>query len=194
MSEDWEQELDDIQEEKKKKEEEEKKKKEEEEKKKKEEEEKKKKEEEEKKKKEEEEKKKKKDKEKDKKEDKKEEDKKDSKNIVLKNEKDYIELAKRNAEKIKNAKPLPIFTLAYLQNIIELLGPSLEVNQINEILKLSNNIFNKKLNEGERKKVSTKFNYKVGKFNEKDTGEYDDIEDDEEEEEEEGPDDIDKYI
>ena len=193
MSEDWEQELDDIQEEKKK-EEEEKKKKEEEEKKKKEEEEKKKKEEEEKKKKEEEEKKKNKDKKVDKKDDKKEEDKKDSKNIILKNEKDYIELAKRNAEKIKNAKPLPIFTLAYLQNIIELLGPSLEINQINELLKLSNNIFNKKLNEGERKKVSTKFNYKVGKFNEKDNGEYDDYEDDEEEEEDDVPDDIDKYV
>ena len=192
MSEDWEQELDDIQEEKKKEEEE--KKKEEEEKKKKEEEEKKKKEEEEKKKKEEEEKKKNKDKKVDKKDDKKEEDKKDSKNIILKNEKDYIELAKRNAEKIKNAKPLPIFTLAYLQNIIELLGPSLEINQINELLKLSNNIFNKKLNEGERKKVSTKFNYKVGKFNEKDNGEYDDYEDDEEEEEDDVPDDIDKYV
>ena len=151
MSEDWEQEVDEFEaaEEKKKKEEEEAKKKKLAEEKKKAEEEKKKKEEEEKKKKEEE--KKKKEEEKKKKNEKKE-DKKDNKNIVLKNEKDYIELAKRNAKKIKDAKPLPIFTLAYLQNMIELLGPSLETNQINEILKLSNNIFNKKLNEGEKKK------------------------------------------
>ena len=124
------------------------------------------------------------------------EDKKNDKNIILKNEKDYIELAKRNAKKIKEAKPLPIFTLAYLQNVIELLGPSLEVNQINEILKISNNIFNKKLNEGGKKKVSSKPNYKVGKFNENDNGEYDDEDEFEEgeEEEEEQNQDIDKFI
>ena len=71
------------------------------------------------------------------------------------------------------------------------------MNQINELLKKCNNIFNKKLNEGEKKKVSTKVNYKVGKFSERNdkTGEYhDDIEEEEEEEEEEPVDDIDKYI
>ena len=48
-----------------------------------------------------------------------------------------------------------------------------------------------------KKKVSTKVNYKVGKFTERNdkTGEYhDDIEEEEEEEEEEPADDIDKYI
>ena len=107
------------------------------------------------------------------------EDKKDDKNTDLKIEKDYVELAKKNATKIKDAKPLPIFTLAYLQNIIELLGPTLEINQINELLKTSNSIFNKRLNEGEKKKVSTKANIKVGKINDRNDkiGEYGDIED-----------------
>ena len=190
--EDWEKELE-MEEEKEKKqkaEEDEKKKKKKEEEKKKKEEEEKKKEEEEKKKKEEEKKK--------KKDNNKIEDKKDNKNTDLKIEKDYVELAKKNATKIKDAKPLPIFTLAYLQNIIELLGPTLEINQINELLKTSNSIFNKKLNEGEKKKVSTKANIKVGKINDRNDkiGDYGHIDDEEEEEEEEEEEinDPDKYI
>ena len=115
----------------------------------------------------------------------------------LKNEKDFIDLAKKNAEKVKAAKPLPIFTLSYLQNLVELLGPTLDLNQVNELLKKCNNIFNKKLNEGEKKKVSTKVNIKVGKINDRNDklGEYDDdIEEEEEEEEQEEHEDIDKYI
>ena len=86
-----------------------------------------------------------------------------------------------------------------MQNIIELLGPSLEINQINEVLKISNNIYNNKLKEGEKKKVSKKANIKVGKINDRNDklGEYGDDEDDEEEEEEEEEQegiDIDKYI
>ena len=136
---------------------------------------------------------------KDNKEKDKKEDKKDDKNIVLKSEKDYIEMAIKNAQKIKDAKPLPIYTLAYMQNIIELLGPSLEINQINEVLKISNNIYNKKLKEGEKKKVSKKVNIKVGKINDRNDklGDYGDDEEDEEEEEEEEEHegiDIDKYI
>ena len=114
----------------------------------------------------------------------------------LNTEKDYLDFSQENAKKIKDAKPLPIFTLAYLKNIIELLGPSLDSNQINQILNISNKIFNQKLNEGEKKKVSTKVNIKVGKINERidKTGDYDEIEDEEEEEEEKELDDVDKYI
>ena len=114
----------------------------------------------------------------------------------LNTEKDYLDFAQENAKKIKEAKPLPIFTLAYLKNIIELLGPSLDSNQINQILNISNKIFNQKLNEGEKKKVSTKVNIKVGKINERidRTGDYDEIEEEEEEEEEKELDDVDQYI
>ena len=114
----------------------------------------------------------------------------------LNTEKDYLDFSQENAKKIKDAKPLPIFTLAYLKNIIELLGPSLDSNQINQILNISNKIFNQKLNEGEKKKVSTKVNIKVGKINERidKTGDYDEIEEEEEEEEEKELDDVDKYI
>ena len=129
-------------------------------------------------------------------EDKKEDEK--NKKIELKIEKDYIELAKKNAENIKNAKQLPMYTLSYLQNLVELLGPTLDLNQVNELLKVSNNIFNKKLNEGVKKKVSTKANIKVGKImdrNDKLGNHDDDYEDEEEEEEEEVVDDnIDNYV
>ena len=77
------------------------------------------------------------------------------------------------------------------------MGPTLDLNQVNELLKKCNNIFNKKLNEGEKKKVSTKVNIKVGKINDRNDklGEYDDdIEEEEEEEEQEEHEDIDKYI
>ena len=79
-----------------------------------------------------------------------------------------------------------MYTLAYLKNIIELLGPTLNTNQINEILKLSNKIFNNKLNEGVKKKVNTKANIKVGKIMDRNdrTGEHDDDDDYESEEEE----------
>ena len=181
MTDDWEEDLKLEQEkeekEKKKKEEEEKKK--EEEKRKKEEEDKKRKEEEEKKKKEEEEKKKK--------------DKSNSNNILLKTQKDFIELAQSNSSKIKKAKPLPIFTLSYLKNIVELLGPTLELNQINDILNLTNKVYNKKLQEDtKKKKVSNKVNINVGMMNVKNKIEdnLDDYDDDNEEEEEEEEQDI----
>ena len=140
--------------------------------------------------------------EKDKKEDKKgKNDKKEEEKVKKKGfntEKDYLDFAKENAKRIKEQKPLPMFTLAYLKNIIELLGPSLDSNQINQILNISNKIFNQKLGEGEKKKVSTKANIKVGKINARNdkTGAYDEIEEEEEEEEEEENEvvDVDKYI
>ena len=194
MTDDWEEDLKLEQE--KEKEEEEKKKKDEEEKRKKEEEEKekkKKKEEEEKKKKEEEEKKKKEE------EQKKKKDNSNSNNIVLKTQKDFIELAQSNSTKIKKANPLPIFTLSYLKNIVELLGPTLELNQINDILNLTNKVYNQKLQEDQKKKkVSNKVNINVGMMNVKNKIDYniDDYDDDneEEEEEEEQDNNVDNYI
>ena len=200
---DWEEELDDIEEQeaKKKKEEEAKKRKVEEEKKKAEKIKAKKAKEEQKKQEEKNKKEKEKNNEKKKDEAKKKEEEDKNKNIVLKIEKDYAELGRRNAEKIKNSKSLPIYTLAYLQNIVELLGPTLDSNQVNQLLNISNKIFNNKLNEGEKKKVSTKANLKVGKIMDRNdrTGEHNDDEyqDDEEQEEEEdeGQDfNIDDYI
>ena len=181
MTDDWEEDLklEQEKEEKEKKKKEEEKKKKEEEKRKKEEEDKKRKEEEEKKKKEE--------------EDKKKKDKSNSNNILLKTQKDFIELAQSNSSKIKKAKPLPIFTLSYLKNIVELLGPTLELNQINDILNLTNKVYNQKLQEDTKiKKKSNKVNINVGMMNVKNKIEdnLDDYDDDNEEEEEKEEQDI----
>ena len=119
-------------------------------------------------------------------------------NIALKTEKDFIELAVLNSSKIKKANPLPIFTLSYLKNIVELLGPTLDLNQINEILNIINKEFNQKLKEDKKiKKVSNKVNINVGMMNMKNKIEdHDDYYDDdnEEEEEEEEHVNIDNYI
>ena len=102
-----------------------------------------------------------------------------------------------NASKIKKAKPLPIFTLSYLKNIVELLGPTLDLNQINDIINFMNKVYNQKLQEGNKiKKVSNKVNINVGMMNvkkkfEDNDDDYDD--DNEEEEEEEEHDNIDNY-
>ena len=192
MADDWEEELA-IEQEKEKKEEEEKKKEEQ----KKKEEEKKKKEEQKKK---EEERKKEEEKKKKEEEEKKKNQKPDANNLILKTEKDFLELATINASKIKKANPLPIFTLSYLKNIVELLGPTLDVNQINEILNLTNKVFNQKLKEGEKiKNISKKASINVGKMNVKNgviEDHDDDYDDDNEEEEEEEEQDvnIDSYI
>ena len=118
-------------------------------------------------------------------------------NISLKTEKDFIQLAVINASKIKKAKPLPIFTLSYLKNIVELLGPTLDLNQINDIVNFMNKVFNQKLQEGKKiNKVSNKVNINVGMMNvknkiEDNDDDYDD--DNEEEEEEEEHDNMDNY-
>ena len=102
-----------------------------------------------------------------------------------------------NASKIKKAKPLPIFTLSYLKNIVELLGPTLDLNQINDIVNFMNKVFNQKLQEGNKiKKPTNKVNINVGMMNvknkiEDNDDDYDD--DNEEEEEEEEHDNMDNY-
>ncbi len=84
-----------------------------------------------------------------------------------------------------------------MKNVVELLGPTLDLNQINEILNFINKVFNKKLQEDtKKKKVSNKVNINVGMMNAKNKIEdndddYDD--DNEEEEEEEEHDNIDNY-
>ena len=102
-------------------------------------------------------------------------------------------MAQSNSSKIKKAKPLPIFTLSYLKNIVELLGPTLELNQINDILNLTNKVYNQKLQEDTKiKKKSNKVNINVGMMNVKNKIEdnLDDYDDDNEEEEEEEEQDI----
>ena len=112
--------------------------------------------------------------------------KKDTNNIPLKTDKDFMLLAQLNASKIKKAKPLPMYTLSYLKNVIELLGETLDMNQVKNIEKIVNSVFNKKLTEGTRKKGTTKpakVSIKLGKEDDN----IDDYDDDNEEEEEEEP-------
>ena len=115
-------------------------------------------------------------------------------NIPLREEKDYIKLAQLNAAKITKAKNIPVFTLSYLTNIIQLLGPVLDLNQIKEIEKTINQIFNKKL--GIKKPATNKpakVSVNVGKKDELDDDDYDDDDNEEEEEEEEKDINIDNY-
>ena len=107
-------------------------------------------------------------------------------NIPLKSDKDFMLLAQLNASKIKKAKPLPMFTLSYLKNIIELLGETLDMNQVKDIEKIINSVFNKKLTEGVKKKGTTKpvkATVKVERTAEH-NDDYDDYNEEEEEEEE----------
>ena len=116
-------------------------------------------------------------------------------NIPLKSDKDFMLLAQLNASKIKKAKPLPMFTLSYLKNIIELLGETLEMNQVKDIEKIINSVFNKKLTEGVKKKGTTKpvkATVKVERTAEH-NDDYDDYNEEEEEEEEEQDVNIDNY-
>ena len=113
-------------------------------------------------------------------------------NIPLKSDKDFMLLAQLNASKIKKAKPLPMFTLSYLKNIIELLGETLDMNQVKDIEKIINSVFNKKL--GVKKNGTTKPVKATVKVER--TAEYNDDYDDyneEEEEEEEQDVNIDNY-
>ena len=115
-------------------------------------------------------------------------------NIPLKSDKDFMLLAQLNASKIKKANPLPMFTLSYLKNIIELLGETLDMNQVKDIEKIINSVFNKKLTEGVKKNGTTKPVKATVKVER--TAEYNDDYDDyneEEEEEEEQDVNIDNY-
>ena len=91
---------------------------------------------------------------------------KNEENITLNVEKDYIVLAQKNAAKINEANKLPMFTLSYLKNSIELLGPTLDSDQLNDLIKSTTVIFNKKLKEegvGNKKK-NAKTQIKAGKM------------------------------
>jgi hypothetical protein len=78
-------------------------------------------------------------------------------NEYLNVEKDYIDLAQKNAAKINSVnKPLQ-YTFSYLKQTIDTLLPNLTSEQINELNKIINIIFNKKLkDEGFGKKKDKK--------------------------------------
>ena len=91
---------------------------------------------------------------------------KNEENITLNVEKDFIALAQKNAAKINEANKLPMFTLSYLKNSIELLGNTLDSDQLNDLIKSTTVIFNKKLKEegvGNKKK-NAKTQIKAGKM------------------------------
>ena len=78
-------------------------------------------------------------------------------NQFLNVEKDYINLAQKNAAKINSVKKPLQYTFSYLKQTIDSLLPNLESEQINELIKVINIIFNKKLkDEGFGKKKDKK--------------------------------------
>lgn len=88
----------------------------------------------------------------------------EEKEIELKSEKDFIELAQKNAAKINEANPLPMFTLAYLKNSIELLAPSLKTELVRQLVDSLSIIYNQKLDKDRgKKKVSDKPQIVAGK-------------------------------
>ncbi len=78
-------------------------------------------------------------------------------NQYLNVEKDYINLAQKNAAKINSVKKPLQYTFSYLKQTIDSLLPNLQSEQINELIKVINIIFNKKLkDEGFGKKKDKK--------------------------------------
>ena len=78
-------------------------------------------------------------------------------NQFLNVEKDYINLAQKNAAKINSVKKPLQYTFSYLKQTIDSLLPNLQSEQINELIKVINIIFNKKLkDEGFGKKKDKK--------------------------------------
>ena len=78
-------------------------------------------------------------------------------NQFLNVEKDYISLAQKNAAKINSVKKPLQYTFSFLKQTIDSLLPNLESEQINELIKVINIIFNKKLkDEGFGKKKDKK--------------------------------------
>ena len=68
-------------------------------------------------------------------------------NQFLNVEKDYINLAQKNAAKINSVKKPLQYTFSYLKQTIDSLLPNLQSEQINELIKVINIIFNKKLKD-----------------------------------------------
>ena len=78
-------------------------------------------------------------------------------NQFLNVEKDYINLTQKNAAKINSVKKPLQYTFSYLKQTIDTLLPNLTSEQINELNKIINIIFNKKLkDEGFGKKKDKK--------------------------------------
>lgn len=87
-------------------------------------------------------------------------------NVSLTVEKDFIQLANKTAARINESKKPSLFTYSYLKNSIELLGPTLDSDKINDLSKVLTVIFNKKLKEesADSKKKSKKPNINAGKM------------------------------
>lgn len=93
----------------------------------------------------------------------------DEEKAVLNVEKDFVDLAQKIAIKINQANKIPHYTLAFLKNCMELLGPSLSSKQLDDLIKTSNIIFNKKIKEeGGKKPKNKKPTIKSGKIDERD--------------------------
>ena len=91
---------------------------------------------------------------------------KEEKPFTLKIEKDFIELATVNVAKIKEAKLPSKLSLSYLKHSIDLLGPSLDSEKIDNLIKGLTVMFNQKRKEenekaGKQKKI--KYVQKGGK-------------------------------
>ena len=84
--------------------------------------------------------------------------KKEEVSIVLTTEKDFIDLAVNSVSRIKAAGKPSKFTFSYLKNNLDLLGPTLEAEKIDQLIKDLTVLFNKK-----RKEESDKGGKKPGK-------------------------------
>jgi hypothetical protein len=80
--------------------------------------------------------------------------------LSLVTEKDFVDLSISNVSRIKSANKPSQFTLKYLKNSIELLGPTLDADKLDVLIKDLTVIFNKKLKE---KTIVTKQNVNKAK-------------------------------
>lgn len=80
-------------------------------------------------------------------------------NIVLNTEKDFVDLAIVNIGRIKTSNKPNKFTLTYLKHHIDLLGPTLDADKLDQLIKDLTVMFNKKRKEesgNQGKKTKTK--------------------------------------
>lgn len=69
--------------------------------------------------------------------------------IVLKNEKDFIELAKKNTKEIKDSLDPSVFSYVFLKETIEMLAPTLNSEKISDLEKKIDVVLKKKKTKGE---------------------------------------------
>lgn len=72
--------------------------------------------------------------------------------IVLKNEKDFIELAKKNTKEIKDSLDPSVFSYVFLKETIEMLAPTLNSEKISDLEKKIDVVLKKKKTKGEELK------------------------------------------